>query len=159
MSSERLLVKSERCSRPASIILSIDLSMHATREFDDEEQAEKERERLNADIQKVESKLYDSHLQQRYDLKRTSKAPSFTGIDWDIKVKHFDAKLGDFEPFPYATCKISFQREFDDSPFVFFGGRAFDSAQINFTIDDIDHLSQVLAKVRERLHFLENAGG
>ena len=111
-------------------------------------------ERLKAEIENVRDRLYDSHLQQRYDLKKSSKAPSFTSIDWDIKIKHFDAKLSDFKPFPYATCRLSYQREFDQSPLTLFG-RAFDAVQINLSVDEIDYLSRVLATIRERLISLE----
>ena len=125
---------------------------------EDDERDPSETDQLREKVQRVRDQLYDSHLQQRYDLKRSSKAPSFTDIDWDIKIKHFDAKLGNFAPLPYATCRLSFQREFDDTPLTIFGGRAFDAVQINFSIDDIEHLSRVLARIRERLETLENGG-
>ena len=115
------------------------------------------REELRVDIRKVREHLYDQHLQRRYDLKRSSKAPSFTDIDWDIKIKRFDSQLGEFAPFPYATCRLSFQREFDHSARSFFG-RAFDSVQVNFSIDEIDHLSRVLAKIKTQLTALEKEG-
>ena len=125
---------------------------------EDDERDSIEVEQLREEVQKVRDQLYDTHLQQRYDLKKSSKAPSFTDIDWDIKIKHFDAKLGEFKPFPYATCRLSFQREFEDTPFTIFGGRAFDAVQINFSIDDIDHVSRVLSRIRQRLEALENRG-
>ena len=113
---------------------------------------------IQAAVARVKAGLHDGHLQKRYDLKRSSKAPSFTDVDWDIKVKHFDARLGDFTPFPYATCRLSYQRDFGDSPFALFGGKTFDSVQINFSIDEIDYLSKVLGRVRERLQQLEEKG-
>ena len=106
-------------------------------------------------VEKVKSKIYDNRLQRRYDLKRTSKAPSFTNIDWDIKVKRLDANLSDFSPFPYATCRISFQKEFDDSPFTFFGGRTFEAVQINFSEDEIDYLVRVLSGIKDHLANIE----
>ena len=116
------------------------------------------KDEIQVAVTQVKAGLHDSHLQKRYDLKRSSKAPSFTDVDWDIKVKHFDAKLGDFTPFPYATCRLSYQRDFEDSPFALFGGKTFDSVQINFSIDEINYLSKVLGRVRERLQELEENG-
>ena len=124
---------------------------------EDMEEAAEERRRLNTSIDEVRSALYDDHLQRRYDLKRSSKAPSFTSVDWDIKVKRFDANLEDFAPFPYATFRISFQKDFGDSPLLFIGGRAMDSVQINFSIDEIDHFRRVLMRARERLETLESS--
>ena len=114
-----------------------------------------DRQSLETMVSQVKQSLYDDHLQRRYDLKRSSKAPSFTSVDWDIKTKHFDANLDSFAPFPYATFRISFQKDFGDSPLMFLGGRALDSVQINFSIDEIDHLREVLLRVRERLQTLE----
>ena len=115
-----------------------------------------DRERLETMVSRVKQSLYDDHLQRRYDLKRTSKAPSFTSVDWDIKTKIFDANLESFVPFPYATFRISFQKDFGDSPLMFFGGRTLDSVQINFSIDEIDHLRTVLLRVRQHLQTLES---
>jgi hypothetical protein len=114
-----------------------------------------DRGRLEIMFSRVKESLYDDRLQRRYDLKRSSKAPSFTSVDWDIKTKHFDANMELFAPFPYATFRISFQKDFGDSPLMFFGGRALDSVQINFSMDEIDHLRRVLLRVRERLQTLE----
>ena len=112
-------------------------------------------EEVQAALDRVREALYDTHLQQRYDLKKSSKAPSFTDIDWDIKVKYFDAKLAEFSPFPYATCRLSFQTGFEDHLLSLLGRRIFDAVQINLSIDDIDYLTRVLGRIRERLEHLE----
>ena len=128
---------------------------HRLEMAEDEDGGMAGRQRLETMVSQVKQSLYDDHLQRRYDLKRSSKAPSFTSVDWDIKTKHFDANLESFVPFPYATFRISFQKDFGDSPLMFLGGRAMDSVQINFSIDEIDHLRGVLLRVRERLQTLE----
>ena len=81
------------------------------------------RTQRKAYVQDVKSSLYDDYLQGRYDLKRSSKAPSFNGIDWDIKVKQYDANFDEFRPFAYATLRLSFQRDFEDSAFSVLGGQ------------------------------------
>jgi len=123
------------------------------------ESADKRRKSLQEQISRVKEHLFTEHLKNRYNLKLSSKAPSFTGIDWDTKIKVGDAQLEKIN-FPYATCRIKFQREFEESPFVILGGRAFDSMQINFTIDDVDYLIRVLGTIKRRLALLEgkNAG-
>ena len=78
--------------------------------------------RREAYVAEVKSRLYDAYLQRRYDLKKSSKAPSFNGVDWDVKVKRFDASSEEFQPFPYATLRLSFQRDFEDSAFSLLGG-------------------------------------
>lgn len=113
-------------------------------------------ERRQAYVNDVKAGLYDGYLQRRYDLKRSSKAPSFNGVDWDVKVKRFDANFDQFQAFPYATLRLSFQRDFDDSPFAILGGRTFDSVQINFSKDEVDHLIRVLSRTREHLVALED---
>ena len=128
---------------------------HRVHSEDEDVDVPEERIDIQSAIDSVRDHLYDDHLQRRYDLKKSSKAPSFTNVDWDIKVKHYDANLESFVPFPYATFRIAFQKDFEDSPFVFFGGRAMDSVQINFSIDEIDHLRRVLLRARERLEMLE----
>ena len=122
-------------------------------ESDPEAQAAQEQHR--AHIEEVKSHLYDGCLQRRYDMKKSSKEPSFNGVDWDVKVKHFDAGLGDFQPFPYATLRLSFQRDFEDSAFAVLGGKTFDSVEISFSKDEVDHLIRVLSGTRERLVSLE----
>jgi DNA-directed RNA polymerase subunit L len=119
---------------------------------------ETEKERLEADIQAVREALVDQHLLNRYALKTTSKAPSFLGIDWDVKIKVKDAALEEDIRFPYATCKIRFQREFDLSPFVFLGNSAFDNTQLNFSVDEIDYLIRTLTVVKRHLENAEKGG-
>ena len=114
-------------------------------------------EEREANVKEVKSsRLYDDYLQSRYDLKRSSKAPSFNGVDWDVKVKHYDANFDEFRPFPYTTLRLSFQRDFEDSAFAILGGRTFDSVQINFSKDEVDYLIRILSRARERLVALED---
>ena len=113
-------------------------------------------EEREANVKEVKSRLYDDYLQNRYDLKKSSKAPSFNGVDWDVKVKHYDANFDEFQPFPYTTLRLSFQRDFEDSAFAILGGRTFDSVQINFSKDEVDYLIRILSRARERLVALED---
>jgi len=115
--------------------------------------AETYEKELREKIASVKNFLYNDHLQKRYDLKKSSKAPSFTDIDWDIKTKYADAKMETLAPFPYATCRISFQREFGGQPLNFFN--AFDSVQINFSVDEIEYLRRTLTTIEERLKSIE----
>ena len=108
-----------------------------------------------ANVREVKARLYDDYLQGRYDLKKSSKAPSFKSVDWDVKVKHYDANFDEFRPFPYTTLRLSFQRDFEDSAFAILGGRTFDSVQVNFSKDELDYLIRVLSRARERLVSLE----
>lgn len=151
-----------RHANEAGIILfailsdSVDQFIEVRMQAEDEgADAPMDRDGLEHAVAQIRDTLWDDHVQRRYDLKKSSKAPSFTNVDWDIKVKHVDGNLENFVPFPYATFRFSFQKDFDDSPFVLFGGRALDSVQINFSIDEIDHLSRVLFRVREHLETLE----
>ena len=129
---------------------------YIAREIESDGSTDEEKESLvRSKVDLVKDTLYDGGLRLRYDLKRSRKAPSFSGIDWDIKVKHIDGKWEAFDPFPYATCRISYQREFDDSPWTFFGGRAFDAIQINFSADELDYLVKVLTGIKSRLRELE----
>lgn len=115
----------------------------------DEERAE-HRARYDA----VASALVDDHLQRRYQLKRLSKAPAFADIDWDIKMKIADASVREgFEPFPYATLKLSYDKAFEDgaSPYPFLADRKPESVQVNFTIDEIEYLMNVLGRARDSL--------
>ena len=127
-----------------------------TEELKDEEASER-RGVLQEQISKVKESLLTERLKSRYDLKRSSKAPVFSGIDWDIKIKTGDARLENIR-FPYATCRIKFQREFEESPFIIFGGRVFDSMQINFSLDDIDYLIKTLSIIKEYLAKAEKEG-
>jgi len=117
------------------------------------ESAEQFEKELREKLEQVKKHLWNEHLQKRYNLKKSSKAPSFTDIDWDIKIKHADAKLEPLEPFPYATCRIAFQKEFDRSTQSFFN--AFGSVQINFSVDEIHYLQRVLTTIEERLRSVE----
>lgn len=120
-------------------------------------EASKRREELEEQISKVKEGLLTDHLKGRYNLKRSSKAPVFSGLDWDIKIKTEDAQLENIR-FPYATCRIKFQREFEESPLVIFGSRIFDSVQINFCVDDIDYLIKTLRTIRDNLAQTEEKG-
>ena len=122
----------------------------------DDGDADTLRDRYETLVSEVKDKLVDDRLQQRYDLKKSSKAPGFTSVDWDIKIKHFDAHLDSFIPLPYATFRVTFQKDFGDSPLLFFGGRAMDSVQMNFTVDEIEHLQRVLSTAQRRLRELED---
>lgn len=112
---------------------------------------------LSDEIEMVKAELFSDHLKRRYDLKKSSKAPAFTDVNWDVKVKTHDFKLGKLD-FPYATFRITFQRNFQDDPLTLFATPTFDSMQINFTIDEIDYLVQALKKAREYLEQLEKEG-
>lgn len=94
------------------------------------------RNRSNA----VTSSLVDDRLRKRYLMKRLSKAPAFVDIEWDVKIKLDDAGDSDFKPFPYATVKLKFQREFGDGPWFFLGSNSLDSVQVNFSRDELDYL-------------------
>ena len=122
---------------------------------DEDPEIQAARKRRGARVEEVRSRLCDDRLQRRYDLKKSSKTPSFNGIDWDVEVKHFDANVHDFQPFAYATLRLSFQRDFEDSALAVLGGRTFDSVQINFSRDEIDHSIGTLSRVRDRLATLE----
>ena len=146
-------IQSERISRLLLIVLQDDQDtfIEATKQRKEKEgEPPLDKEALLRDLSIVQNALFTEHLKGRYDLKRSSKAASFTGIDWDVKEKVRDSKL-DKISFPYATCRISFQREFEGSPLTFIGGKAFDAVQINFCTDDIDHLIGVFTKIRQDL--------
>ena len=57
--------------------------------------------------------------------------------------------------FPYATCRIRFQREFTGSPVALLGGRPFDTIQLNYSVDEIEHLLRVFEKIRQHLEEIE----
>lgn len=104
-------------------------------------------------VARVGEALADEHLRGRHRLKVTSKAPAFMDIDWDAKVKLVDAhtKIA----FPYATCKIKFQRDFEASAFTLISGRIFDAVQLNLTLDEVKYLRRVLAVIEGHLENLE----
>jgi hypothetical protein len=112
-----------------------------------------ETELLKFQFDKVRTILWNQHLQDRWEIKSSSKAASFTSIDWDIKIKTKDAKLDKIK-FPYATCKFSYQREFDSSPYSMLSGRRFESIQMNFSVDEIDYLIKTMSTVK---HYLEES--
>lgn len=116
----------------------------------EKEEADNEKKVLGREIETIRKELYNKHLQNRYDLKISSKAPSFSNIDWDIKVKVKDSKLKAIN-FPYATCKMTYQREFDYSPYYVFNNDAFSSITINYSIDEIEHLIKVFSTIRKNL--------
>lgn len=98
----------------------------------------------------VRGKLLDDHLMHRYALKKTSKAPAFTAIDWDIKRKIADGSMPELNPFPYATLRIAYQKEFDSEIWSILSG-PFESTQINFTVDEVRYLIRVLQAVQSHL--------
>ena len=112
--------------------------------------------RLLTMVEQVKTTLHDTHLQARYDLKKSSKAPSFTGIDWDIKMKLEDGSMETLTQFPYATCKIRYQREFELNPWSILSGRGFEAVQINVSIDEVKHLLRVFRTIKERLDAAED---
>lgn len=116
----------------------------------DVENADEQRETLKSQAGLVEEKFVDKLLKARADVKSSSKAAAFASLDWDIKVKIADASLEEVN-FPYSTLRFNFQREFGAEPFAVVAGRLFDSAQINFTADEIDYTIRVLSKVLARL--------
>ena len=109
---------------------------------------------LKARVDAVREGLYNDHLKGRYDLKRSSKAPAFNAIDWDIKTKIADGSIPDLVPFPYATCRLSYQRNFDESVWTVLG-QPFDSVQVNFTVDEVRYVVRVLQAIEARLESAE----
>lgn len=120
----------------------------------EEDEAEKKREELQEQLVKVQDVFLTRRLKQRYALKASSKAPSFHSIDWDIKLKVKDAKRDDIR-FPYATCRIKYQREFTADPFALLGGRPFDTIQLNFSYDEVEYLIRVFGVIRQNLEEVE----
>lgn len=127
------------------------------RKISKEEKDEGTRTQLEATLRErlkqVRGNLYTDQLQRRYDLKRTSKAPAFGAIDWDIKIKIDDAYRRNVR-FPYATIKLKLQKEFGFDPYSILGGRTFDSVQVNFSGDELEYVKSVLdimlASLREQ---------
>ena len=113
---------------------------------------------LRKRVAQVQDELYDDRLRRRYALKKTSKAPAFAAIAWDIKTKIADSAKPDLEAFPYATCRISYQKSFDDAPWSVLGN-LFDSAQINFTSDEVRYVIRVLQTIQAHLESAEQDGG
>lgn len=92
----------------------------------------------------------DGTIRSRFDLKVASKAPAFSAIDWDVKLKTFDARLGQVR-LPYATISLKWQREFRFEIATLLQRNLFDSVQINFTRDEVDYVIRELELVRDRL--------
>ncbi len=134
-----------------AILQELEEASDSSSESVQEEQLSKVTEQLLL----VRNALVDDHLKKRYQLKISSKAPTFSELDWDIKLKTDDAKVPELPEFPYATLKLKYQKDFSGSPFALFGGNAFDSVQVNFTIDELDYLISEFTKIRERLQFRE----
>lgn len=118
------------------------------------EDGKEDEKSLLAKMDQVRKHLYNSQLQNRYNLKKSSKAPSFTNIDWDIKIKAKDSKVDEIK-YPYVTCKIIYQKIFEYSPYYVLGGQAIDAIQINFAKDDIAYLIWVLENVKSHLEKIE----
>lgn len=119
-----------------------------TRDVKEDERAEAEKV-LGQRLEQTAS-LIDDRLRARYQLKVSSKAPAFASIDWDVKIKTFDARLGALQ-LPYATLKIRWQREFELEAETFLGRNIFDSVQINFSREEVEYLMHELEAVRDRL--------
>jgi hypothetical protein len=96
----------------------------------------------------------NNNIGKRYNWKACSKAPTYTGADWDIKEKLMDAKVGALN-FPYATCRIQFQRDFSGDPFLIIGGRMFDSVQLNFSREEAEHLVKTFQRIVTELKAIE----
>jgi hypothetical protein len=107
------------------------------------------------ELQQVAAILVDDDLRNRYKLKATSKAPIFTDLEWDIKVKIDDSSLGGEEcHLPYATLKFVYQREFGATayaPLSMQMAKAFEAVSINVTADDLEYLEQYVSLLRQRL--------
>ena len=112
---------------------------------------------LHKRVKEVEHQLYDERLRRRYALKKTSKAPAFAAIEWDIKTKIADGTMPELERFPYATCRISYQKDFDNTPWSVLGN-PFESTQINLTIDEVRYVIRVLQTIQNRLESAEQDG-
>ena len=126
----------------------------------DDDDAGQDDEEYRLRFEQVKAALVDDRLKRRYQLKRLSKAPAFSDIDWDVKIKVEDAAESDFHRFPYATVKLKYEREFDLSPLLPLlqhGGG--ESIQVNFTSDEISYLISSLGRARAALERAELEGG
>ena len=113
---------------------------------------------LRKRVTEVKERLHNDRLDRRYALKKTSKAPAFAALTWDVKEKIADGAMPNLETFPYATCRISYQKGFDMTPWSMLGG-TFDSAQINFTLDEVRYVIRVLQTIQGHLESAEQDGG
>ena len=105
---------------------------------------------LQQRVARVADVLVDEELKNRYQLKVASKAPAFSSIDWDVKEKKFDARLGPVR-LPYATVRMRWQKEFEYEFETLFQRNLFDSVQINMTRDELEYVIQELARAMEQL--------
>jgi hypothetical protein len=112
------------------------------------------REELVTRVSAVRDAFATDHVVKRFEVKRYSKAPSFASVDWDVKLKVADANLTDWSKFPYATVRLTYQREFDDTPYAFLG-KPFDALQINFSVDEVAHLIRVFLQIQTALERTE----
>lgn len=126
----------------------------AVEDVADQQERDTRKAQIDANLNAVRNAFVTQRLQDRYHLKITSKAPSFLDIDWDAKVKVRDAQRQSLR-LPYATCKLKFQREFNDSPFTVVSGRIFDAVQLNFSREEVEYLVRVFKVIRDVLEKLE----
>jgi hypothetical protein len=107
----------------------------------------------------VDERLVDQNLKDWLLFKRSAKTPVFSGLEWDIKVKHFDSKKQPVSPLPYATCQIKYQKGFPRSPIaLLFEASPADAIEIDFTLDDIEHMIKRLGVVKDKLGALVKGG-
>jgi len=128
-----------------------------TRNIEDEKELEKESLLVKNELKIVKDKLLNDpnlRLLERYKLKISSKAPSFSSIDWDIKLKINDSEIEEIN-IPYATCKFEYQREFKIPKYFLAGTRFFDSMQINFSLDEVKYLKRIFANIEKKLEKAE----
>ncbi len=128
---------------------------HETEDITDAQKREDTRATLERRLESAGA-LIDDNVARRYRLKVSSKAPAFASLDWDLKIKTFDAKLGELR-LPYATVKISFQRHFELEPETLLSRNLFDSVQINMTRDEVEYLIREFELIRSKLNELEEA--
>lgn len=126
---------------------------HETEDIADPQEREDKKATLERRLEST-GVLIDDTVERRYRLKMTSKAPAFASIDWDLKIKTFDGKVGELR-LPYATVKISFQRHFELEPETLFSRNLFDSVQINMTSDEVEYLVREFELIRSKLNELE----
>lgn len=126
--------------------------------FEEEADSEARRGEYQRRFDAVHHLLVDDHLRRRNQLKRLSKAPAFSDLDWDIKLKLADASESSFVPFPYATIRLKYDTSFEDgaSPFPLLTTRQTQSVQVNFTVDEIDYVIAALRRARESLDQAEH---
>lgn len=120
----------------------------------DESERDKEKIQLREQLKIVKSDLLTENISDRYTLKISSKAPSFSSVDWDIKLKINDSKIKEIHV-PYATCKFEYQREFKFPLYYPSGNRFFDSMQINFSLDEVKYLKRIFADIEKKLELAE----